>query len=57
MELKLSDAFQRENEEEGKEDALLDLVKDGLLTKEQAAERLDISIEQIEEKLQEKYKK
>ena len=36
---------------EGEQKAIIDLTKDGILSKEQAAERLKISVEQLEEKI------
>lgn len=38
---------------EGKEKTLIGLIKDGLLSKKQVAERLNISLEQLEEKIKE----
>lgn len=43
-----------EGRKEGRKEGLIDLVKDGILSKEQAAERLHMSVEQLEQEMSNK---
>ena len=44
--------IRRESLEQGRIETLLELVKDGVLSKEQAAERLNMTLEQFEQKIE-----
>lgn len=44
--------IRRESLEQGRIETLLELVKDGILSKEQAAERLNMTLEQFEQKIE-----